>query len=123
MDDTEHYGEGISDLETIMEELGLGSIASGIAWAKFTAYASDNDENDNNINVSVLPNGITMIGWDIWEDGCINATVPRAYTDTIETLLGKRNTMQDRHTLAARDTMEKIKNLGSRIAIIRTTWD
>ena len=91
VDDTEHYGKSINDLLKIIEELGLGNIATriGFAWAKFTAYASDWDEDDNNINASVLPNLIKVVGWDIWERGCIHATVPRAYADTIETLLGK----------------------------------
>ena len=33
VDDTEHYGKGINDLVIIMEELGLGSIATGIGFA------------------------------------------------------------------------------------------
>ena len=64
-----------------------------------------------------------MIGWDIWKGGCIHATIPRAYADTIETLLWKRHTIKDRHSLASRDTIEKIKNIRSRIAITRATWD
>ena len=33
VDDTNHYGKGINDLVIIMEELGLGSIATGIGFA------------------------------------------------------------------------------------------
>ena len=57
----------------------------------------------------MLPDGIEVVGWDIWKGCWIHTTVPRAYANTIETLLGKRGTIQDRHTLAAMDTMTKTK--------------
>ena len=59
----------------------------------------------------------------MWQGGYIHATVPIAYADTIETLLGKRGSIQDRHTLAARDTMMKISNMLSSIVIISASWD
>ena len=107
-----------------MHELGLGSIVTGIgfALAKFIAFASDCYENDPLINPSVLPDGIQVVGWDAWNDCYIHATVRRAYADTIEPLLGKRSTIQDRHSLAAIDTMDKLKNLRYRIPVVKAAW-
>ena len=49
-----------------MEELRLGSIATGIgfAWTKFIAFAADWDH-DPNKDPIVLPNGIEVVGWDM----------------------------------------------------------
>ena len=82
----------MNDLAIIMRELGLGSIATGIrfACAKFTGFASDWDDNNPIINTCVLPDGIHVIGWDISNGGYIHATVPRAYANTVETLLEKK---------------------------------
>ena len=68
------------------------SIATGhvLAWFKFIACATDCDQSNPNKNPTVLPNGIEVVGWDTWKGDYIHATVPRAYVDTIETLLGKR---------------------------------
>ena len=109
VDDSEHYGKGIDDLVQIMEEIRLGSIATGIglAWCKFIAFAADWNQNDQNKNPTVLPNGIEVLGWDTWKGGYIHATVSRAYADTTEPLLVKRGTIQDQHTLAAMDTIKK----------------
>ena len=71
----------------------------------------------------MLPDGIQVIGWDIWNGGYVHATVPRAYADTVETLLGKRGTILDRHSLAAIDAMGKLRNLRSRITVVKVAWD
>ena len=62
VDDIEHYGKAINDLAIIMDELGMGSIVTGIgfAWAKFIAFAFDWDENDPLRNPSVFPDGIQV---------------------------------------------------------------
>ena len=68
VDDTEHYGKGIDDLVQIIEEPGLGSIATGIrfAWSKFTAFAADWDQRDLSKNPTVLPNVIEVVRWNMW---------------------------------------------------------
>ena len=125
VDDTEHYGGGSSHLNLIMSELSCGSIATGIgyAWRKFTAYASDWDEAVPSIGLPFTPNGSHVSGWDIWKGCVIQSFVPRAYSDTVEKLLGKRGTIEDRHSLAAGDTVSKINGLPLRIGIIRASWD
>ena len=92
VDDTEHYGSGSRDLATIMRELSLGSVATGIGytWPKFTAFATDWNEAITSIRSTFSPDGIQVTGWDIWKGGIINAVVPRAQADTIEKFSGKR---------------------------------
>ena len=46
-----------------------------------------------------------------------------AYADTIETLLGKSSAINDQHSLAAIDTVIKLSNARSRIAVVRASWD
>ena len=123
VDDTEHYGNGIEDLITILKELSIGSHATGIgfSWAKFTAYATDWDDAASRMNTPIFPNGIKISGWDIRSGGTIEATVPRAHADTIEKLFGKRSSILHRHNLAALDTTTKIQNIRSRAATIRTS--
>ena len=108
-----------------MSELSCGSIATGIgyAWPKFTAYASDWDEAVRSIGFPFTSNSIHVSGWDIWKGCVIQSFVPRAYSDTIEKLLGKRGTIEDRHSLAAGDIVSKINGLRLRIGIIRASWD
>ena len=89
---------------------------------KFAAFASDCDENDPLINPSVLPDGIQVVGWDIWNGSYVHATVPKAYADTVETLLGKRGTIIYRHSLAAIDTIGKLRNLRYRKTVVKTAW-
>ena len=91
VDDTEHYGGGARDLASILRELSLGSIATGIgfAWPKFIAFASDWDKAVESVGHPFLPSGIHASGWDIWNGGILNVVVPRAQIDTIEELLGK----------------------------------
>ena len=124
VDDTEHYGGGALDLAIILRELSLGSIATGIgfAWPKFTAFASDWDKAVRSIGYLFSPTGIHASGWDIWNGGTVNAVVPEAELDTIEKLLGKRGSIRDRHTLAAADTIAKIRALRSRAVSIRASW-
>ena len=92
VDDTEHYGGGALELATILRELSLGSIATGIGfdWSKFTAFATDWDKAIDSVGYPFTPSGIHATGWDIWNGGIVNAVVPRAQLDTIEKLLGKR---------------------------------
>ena len=116
VDDTGHYGGGALDFAVIMRELSLGSIAAGIgfAWPKFTAFATDRDKAVRSIGYPFSPTGIHASGWNIWNGGIVNAVVPRAELDTIEKLVGKRGSIRDRHTLAAADTIAKIRALRSR---------
>ena len=95
VDDTEHYGKGASDLASILRELSLGSLATGIgfSWPKFTAFASDWDKAVLTIGDPFTPSGIRASGWDIWNGGIVNAIIPRAQIDTIEKLIGKRSTI------------------------------
>ena len=91
VDDTEHYGKGALDLASILRELSLGSIATGIgyAWPKFSAFASDWDKAVDVVGHPFTPSGIHASGWDIWKGGTLTAVVPRAKMDTIEKLFGK----------------------------------
>ena len=124
VDDTEHYGDGAASVASIMRELSLGSIATGIgfAWSKFTAFVTDWDKAVRSIGHPFLPTGIHASGWDIWNGGVVHAVVPRAHLDTIEKLLGKRGTIRDRHSLAAADTISKIRGLRYRLVSIRASW-
>ena len=92
VDDTEHYGKGALDLASILRELSLGSIATGIgyAWPKFIAFASDWDKAVDVVGHPFTPSGIHASGWDIWNGGTLTAVVPRAQIDTIKKLIGKR---------------------------------
>ena len=92
VDDTEHYGGGARDLASILRELSLGSIATGIgfAWPKFTAFASDWDKAVELVGHPFMPSGIHASGWTIWNRGILNAVVSKAYIDNIEKLTGKK---------------------------------
>ena len=52
-----------------------------------------------------------------------NAGVPRAQVDTIEKLKGQIKNILDRHSLAAADTVAKIRALRFRASSIRASWD
>ena len=64
VDDTEHYGGGARDLASILRELSLGSIATGIgfAWPKFIAFASDWGKAVESVGHPFLPSGIHASG-------------------------------------------------------------
>ena len=123
-DDTEHSGGGALDLVIIMRELCFGSIATGIgfAWLKFTAFATHWNDAIGTICYPFSPSGIHASGWATWNGGIINAIVPRAQVDTIEKLLGKIGNIHDRHSLAALDTVSKIRALRYRATSIRASW-
>ena len=125
VDDTEHYGKGALDLASILRELSLGSIATGIgyAWPKFIAFASDWDKAVDVVGHPFTPSGIHASGWDIWNGGTLTAVVPKAKMDTIEELLGKIGTIQDRHSLAAANTISKVRAVRIRASAIRASWD
>ena len=125
VDDTEHCGTGAPALASIMRELSIGSIATGIGFAlsKFAAFLTDWDKAVQSIGHPFLPTGIHVSGWDIWNGGVVHSVVPRAHLDTIEKLFGKRGTIGDRHSLAAADTISKIRGLRYRFASIRASWD
>ena len=67
VDDTAHYGGGARDLASILRELSLGSIATGIgfAWPKFIAFANDWDKAVDSVGHPFLASGIHASGWDI----------------------------------------------------------
>ena len=96
-----------------MRTLSLVSIATGIgfAWPKFIAFATDWDEAISLIGPPFSHNGIQATGSDIWNGGTVNAVVPRAHVDTVEKLLGKRVGLLDIHSLAAADTVAKMRTL------------
>ena len=71
----------------------------------------------------ILQDGIKVAGWNIWDGGATDAMVPKAYADSIEKLLGKRGCINDRHSLAALDTINKIRDMRTRISTIRASWD
>ena len=91
VDDTEHYGNGAVALASIMRELSVGSVATGIgfAWSKFIAFVTDWDQAVHSVGHPFLDTGIHVSGWDIWNGGVVHSVVPRAHLDTIEKLLGK----------------------------------
>ena len=78
VDETEYYGSGSRDLATIMRELSLGSVATGITntWPKFMAFATDWNKTISSTGPSFSPDGIHVVGWDIWKGGMVNAVVP-----------------------------------------------
>ena len=63
-----------------------------------------------------------MSGWNIWEGGTTNAIVPRALATT-EKLLGKCVSINDKYSLAALDTTNKIRHIRTRMSTIRASWD
>ena len=83
-----------------------GSEASGVgfAWSKFSAFASDWDSALPAIqDPRIHQNGATVTSWD--------------------TLLGKRGTVADRHTLAAQDLVTKLEAVRHRLACKCCSWD
>ena len=128
VDDAEHYGSGAADLPTIVAELGLGSVATGIgfAWPKFSAYASDWD--DFLASPASLGSGMTVTdiaaeGWDIWRGGAAPGRIPRALSDTVEKLLGKRGSICDRHSIAASDLLSRLRGVRHLASARRCSWD
>ena len=108
VDDSEHYGSGARDLVLIIQELGHGSVATGIgfSWIKFSAYASDWDAARGAAEAGLAAleaDGVRATGWNIWEGGTTTQLVPRSYLETEEKLLGKRGCIADRHSLARHD--------------------
>lgn len=92
-------------------------------WPKFTAFATDWNDAISSIGLPFSPDGIQATGWNIWKGGIVSAVVPRAQADTISKLLGKRGSILDRHSLAAMDTVSKIRALRFRASTIRASWD
>ena len=126
MDDIEHYGNGLSDLPPILGSFALGSEASGVgfAWSKFSAFASDWDSALPAIqDPRIHQNGATVTSWDIWAGGLQHYTLPRSQVDHVDTLLGKRGTVADRHTLAAQDLVTKLEAVRHRLACKCCSWD
>ena len=128
VDDAEHYGAGARHLPIIMSELQAGSLASGIgfSWPKFSAFATDWSEfvaNSNAADVGMTEQGIRAAGWDIWRGGLAADMVPRAYGDSIEKLLGKRGSINDKHTAARTDLMSKLCSTRKALVWRRATWD
>lgn len=66
---------------------------------------------------------ITATGWDPLRGGTETCPVPRATADQVEALLGKRGTLNDRHTLAASDTVAKIARIRASLLRHNATWD
>ena len=52
-------------------------------------FASDWDKAVESVGNPFLASGIHASGWDIWNGGIFFVVVPRAQSDTIESLLGK----------------------------------
>ena len=104
VNDTEHYGAGAFHLPVIMKELQESSMATGIglSWPKFSAFATNWTyfvENANASEVGMTEVGIRAAGWNIWHGGLASDTVPRAHADTVEKLLGKRGSVNDKHSV------------------------
>ena len=128
VDDAEHYGAGAAQLRPIMDDLSLGGAATGIgfAWNKFSAYATDWEEycsTPAGADDGVTNEGIAVTGYDIWQGGTIHETVPRAFADTEERLLGKSGCIRDRHTIAREETIRTLANTRSHIYQKRASWD
>lgn len=128
VDDGEHYGQGMDDLRTILQELGLGSQVTGIgfSWAKFSAYSTGWD--DEVARISGADNGLSAdqvmaSGWNIWTGGISAAAIPRARSNDIEKLLGKRGCIQDKHSTAAAETIAKVTKIRNALSNLRCSWD
>ena len=128
VDDAEHYGAGAAQLRPIMDDLSLGGAATGIgfAWNKFSAYENDWDEYCNapaGVTDGMTKEGIAVTGYDIWQGGTIHETVPRAFANTEEKLLGKRGCIRDRHTIAREETIRTLANTRNHIRQKHASWD
>ena len=128
VDDVEHYGAGAADLPTIFGELEAGSVMSrvGLAWGKFSAYATDWEAfaaSDDGINLGLRADGLYAAGWDIWRGERCSSFVPRALLASEEKLLGKRGCIGDRHSLAAADVVAKLRKVRTMCQIRRASWD
>lgn len=128
VDDGEHYGSGAADLPVIVRDLGAGSLASGIgfAWAKFSAFARDWDAFASShlaAGSGLEAEGIRATGWDIWNGGPASSFIVRSTEDDAEKLLGKRGTFTDKYSLAAADTIAKLKGIRTMLQSRRATWD
>lgn len=128
VDDGEHYWQGMRDLQTIINELGVSSHATGIgfAWSKFSAYSTGWDtalDGHGGDMEGVHADRIEARGWNIWGGGLCPAAIPRSNLDDVEKLLGKRGTITDKHSLAAADTLVKIAKIRKGLMARRCSWD
>ena len=128
VDDAEHYGAGAADLLRIIQELGAGSMATGVgfAWTKFSAYASDWDEflgEPGAATLGLSDNSILATGWDIWHGGPVSARIPRSQATTVEKLLGKSVCIADRHSNARAETLSKLTRIRVGLCSRRAAWD
>ena len=127
VDDSEHYGNGISDLPALLKDLEAGSEASGVgfAWDNFYACATDWDVGLQTlpVNTGITPHGARVEGWDIWRGGMVEAELPRALPDKVEKLLGKRRSVLNKHSLAITDLLSKLTKTRVRLARKGCSWD
>ena len=127
-DDAEHYAGGIQQLPLLLRELGAGSMLAGVgyAWKKFSVYASDWDSvvgTEWAAERGVTQDGVRASGYDIWTGNTIHTTLPRSHVDTVETLLGKRGSIGDKHATAAQDLLDKLSALRRKLTHRNCDWD
>ena len=126
-DDAEHYGSGIADVPVIVSELGLGSVHTGIgfAWAKFSAFASDWEDNWDSLDptTGLSSDSVAVTSYDIWQGRRGRNTLNRTLPGSVETLLGKITTFEDKHTLAADALLVKLQQALRRLSQRRSSWD
>ena len=126
-DDAEHYGSGIADVPVIVSELGLGSVHTGIgfAWAKFSAFASDWEDNWDSLDptTGLSSDSVAVTSYDIWQGRHGRNTLNRTLPGSVETLLGKITTFEDKHTLAADALLVKLQQALRRLSQRRSSWD
>ncbi|CAE7770376.1 unnamed protein product [Symbiodinium sp. CCMP2592] len=126
VDDTEHYGAGAADLPSILADLSLGSLGTGIgfAWTKCSAFATDWDQFVQHPGCPGMDaRSIQGSGWDIWHGGLAQGVIARSLEHSEETLLGKTGTVWDRHTAAAQHLLDRILSVRQMLASGRYTWD